>query len=74
MKLLLNYGTRLQKSVYECRITKEQLDELKDGLKAIVEHCSERLRFWEICKNCSENSNMQGWVDFSYEEETFWIV
>lgn len=48
---LKGFGTRIQKSVFECDITQAQLDKLRQKLtKAIKE--GDSLRYYTLCSNC----------------------
>ncbi|MBQ7724406.1 MAG: CRISPR-associated endonuclease Cas2 [Lachnospiraceae bacterium] len=54
-KTLENYGERVQYSVFECRITAKQLDELYAKLAKIMSGKTEgNIRFYNLCKNCEE--------------------
>lgn len=74
VKFLLNYGRRLQKSVFECHVTEKQAQEIIDGLGELIERREDKLRFWHICKDCLERVDVVGWGDISFEDDEFWVV
>ncbi|MEZ0329681.1 MAG: CRISPR-associated endonuclease Cas2 [Dissulfuribacterales bacterium] len=74
MRLMLNYGKRLQKSVFECHLNEKQIDELKREIKALIKPREDRVRFWSICKMCIENIDVFGWGEIGFEEDEFWVV
>ncbi len=74
MKYLLNYGKRVQKSVYECHITDKQLDDIKNDLKALITSGIDRVRYWEICKACLDNFEVFGMGSIDAEDDIFWII
>lgn len=54
-KTLLNYGRRVQYSVFECDITKEQYRELYQKLAQLMtEDVMGSIRFYYICENCAK--------------------
>lgn len=51
-KKLKNYGTRVQKSVFECVITEKQYYQLKEKLEQIIDRQTDSLRFYRLCEKC----------------------
>ncbi|MBP3195942.1 MAG: CRISPR-associated endonuclease Cas2 [Butyrivibrio sp.] len=52
-KLLENYGTRVQYSVFECSISEVQFEELYSQLATLMSGEIEgSIRFYQLCKNC----------------------
>lgn len=50
-KECLNYGQRVQNSVFECVVDNTQFTQLKIHLKSIVDELSDSIRFYQIGKN-----------------------
>ena len=48
MKALQDYGTRVQYSVFECRLQANQLAKLKRRLKPCVREAQDSIRFYAI--------------------------
>ena len=48
------YGTRAQKSVFECWITPRQLAELRKEMAAILDPREDSLRFYTACEPCRD--------------------
>ncbi len=44
----LAYGQRVQKSVFECRVTEAQLEELEDRLRREIDEEEDRLRIYRL--------------------------
>ncbi len=44
----LAYGQRVQKSVFECRVTEAQLEELEDRLRGEIDEGEDRLRIYRL--------------------------
>jgi len=54
-KVCLDYGQRVQKSVFECKVTSTQLDILKDELLEIIHVDEDSLRFYHILEPLEKN-------------------
>jgi len=50
-KACLNYGQRVQNSVYECLVDPGQWAKLKGQLTGIIDHGQDSLRFYYLGKN-----------------------
>jgi CRISPR-associated protein Cas2 len=50
---LLNYGVRVQLSVFECRLNRRQLDELRHALQAEIDPSVDVLAFYQFCRSCA---------------------
>ena len=60
-KELANYGQRVQYSVFECRISFKQYQELYGKLLVLMEEEDEgSILFYHLCKNCEENKVIMG--------------
>jgi CRISPR-associated protein Cas2 len=72
-KILLNYGIRIQYSVFECDVTPEQLDNLKKELYSILDREQDQVRSYEICKACKKTAIISGVAEL-LEEHDFRII
>jgi len=71
--LLENYGTRVQYSVFECLIEKEQLEEIKQLADEIISHSEDSLRYYIICEDCRKKINIMGTGEITSDPD-FYIV
>ena len=46
--ICLGYGQRVQYSVFECRVTRAQLEELEDRLTHTIDEKEDRLRIYRL--------------------------
>ncbi len=53
-KTLLNFGTRVQYSVFECNLNKKQLQEMKKQALKFVDEKKDSLRIYRLCDECSK--------------------
>lgn len=70
--LLLDYGTRVQYSVFELMIDENMFDELVERLKPFPE-CSDSIRIYHICEGCLKKAILLGRGEFE-KEVSFHIV
>jgi len=59
-QVLENYGTRVQYSVFECIINEQQLKEIKEKTKNIVDKEKDSIRIYIICENCLKKIDIIG--------------
>jgi len=72
-KLLENYGTRVQYSVFECLISKEQLKTIKEETKKIINLDTDSIRFYSICDSCVNRVEIVGIGEVSKDID-FYII
>jgi CRISPR-associated protein Cas2 len=70
--ILADYGTRVQYSVFECRIDSNTLERLVEMLKPFPE-CGDSIRFYYICEGCLKKAVLLGRGEF-LKEAAFHIV
>ena len=56
-KACLDYGQRVQNSVFECELTEVQFCILKDRINEIIDHSLDSIRFYHL--NRSENRRVE---------------
>jgi CRISPR-associated protein Cas2 len=54
-KACLNYGQRVQKSVFECKVNPAQMEILKSDLLGIIDEDEDSLRFYRIVEPLEKN-------------------
>lgn len=72
-KLALEHGERIQKSLYLCALSPEQLAALHFQLAAIVQP-PDRLMLRPLCRQCRQAIRTQGAGGHPERREPFWIV
>lgn len=50
--LLLNYGSPVQYSVFECLLTDTEWIEMKNAVRRIIRPQKDHLRYYILCENC----------------------
>lgn len=59
-KVCLNYGQRVQKSVFECRVSQMQYESLMRDLLGVVNLAEDNLRFYRLQEPLSKNVKEYG--------------
>ncbi|MGB9698108.1 MAG: CRISPR-associated endonuclease Cas2 [Thermodesulfobacteriota bacterium] len=68
-KALKNYGERVQKSVFECRVDEQQFLRMKKTLEKIIDMNEDSVRYYFLCKSCIERIEISGWGTVVEEEK-----
>lgn len=59
-KIILDYGERVLKSVYEVHVSAVRLRELKRRLALIIEPETDGVKFYCLCKSCDSSCTCFG--------------
>ncbi len=66
-KKLLNFGQRVQYSVFECDLNKKQLDQMKKQALKCVDPHEDSLKIYKLCEHCASRIESfgirKGWED-----------
>ena len=57
---LKNYGNHVQYSVFECDLTKDQIEELRAELHRIIDKRKDSVRYYFLCGSCVEKIIVDG--------------
>jgi CRISPR-associated protein Cas2 len=52
-KLMQSYGERVQRSVFECRLTPNKLKALAFQMKDLIKPRRDRVHIYQLCASCS---------------------
>jgi CRISPR-associated protein Cas2 len=50
--IVANFGKRIQYSVFECIVSKEQLAQLRSLLSEVINKEADSLRIYQLCESC----------------------
>lgn len=70
---LLDFGTRVQYSVFECDLTPVQYQVLLKRLSPLIDEEEDTIRFYQLCKRCVTQVEFLG-AGKLYLNEDFYIV
>ena len=66
-KSLLRFGNPVQKSVFEFDLSQRQIEKMERMIRAIMLPGKDNIRYYKICKNCADETEVFGGKPF---EET----
>lgn len=73
MKLLKNFGERIQQSVFECDMDEAHYRRMKMGVEKLIDRDQDRVRYYRLCRLCLKRVVVSGWGEVR-EEEGFDII
>lgn len=69
VKILLKYGQRVQKSVFECMLNDADYLQMKNSLDKLIEITQDSIRYYHLCANCEKAISVTGLGSFTEREE-----
>lgn len=73
MRILKGFGMAVQKSVFECWLTENQLKVLIQRLKKEIKESEDSIRFYTLCSDCKSMIQLLG-IGRVFEEEIVKVV
>ncbi len=70
-KLLVNYGKRVQKSVFECNLEEKQYLWIKEKIDTLIDMDTDSVRYYILCLKCVQGIVVSGWGTVSQNEDLF---
>ena len=70
---LKDYGFRVQKSVFECRISNKSLMELLGKIKKIIDQDTDSILVYLLCENCLQQKASLG-IEVAMQDEDFCVL
>ena len=67
---LLDYGTPVQYSVFECLLDEEGLQRMKRAVRKVIRPRVDRVRYYYLCQACLQKVEITSGVEVLREEET----
>ncbi len=71
---LKDYGQRIQKSVFECRLNGENFREMKQRLGKIINKKEDSILIYPLCEACMKLRQTMGITVYSYDEGDFRLL
>uniref|UniRef100_A0A7C3SMI1 CRISPR-associated endoribonuclease Cas2 n=1 Tax=Dictyoglomus turgidum TaxID=513050 RepID=A0A7C3SMI1_9BACT len=70
---LKNYGQRVQKSVFECFLEKDQINELKARIEKLLDLGEDSVRYYHLCEKDENNMELIG-NSIIYRDEDYFMI
>ncbi|RMG96968.1 MAG: CRISPR-associated endonuclease Cas2 [Chloroflexi bacterium] len=58
--ILLNYGTPVQYSVFECLLNEREEKQMRQAVKKVIRPRKDHVRFYTLCANCQNKVETTG--------------
>lgn len=72
--VLLDYGTRIQESVFECEIPPDRFVKLKHRLNKLLKPEEDSLCIFHLCSACRARAERFGFAKDKYKEQQEMII
>ena len=66
---LLNYGTPVQYSVFECLLEAEQLDKMKQAVNRVIRPREDQVRYYYLCQQCLKKTEITSGPEILHETD-----
>ena len=70
-KILLDYGYRVQRSVFEIEADNNMIREMIDRLQSVIDNENDSLRIYHICNRCLDEVDIIGQGSLTNQETVF---
>lgn len=72
--LLLNYGTPVQYSVFECLLDNKNLGKMKQAVRKVIRPRKDNLRIYLLCADCRKKTETTGNVEIQDDTPAVIVV
>lgn len=69
--IMEDYGARVQRSVFECRINGERLSALMKKIKGVINRREDRVQIYRLCAACRQRFDERGEGRLSTDAEVY---
>ncbi len=70
-KILLDYGYRVQYSVFEADVNKTLFGEMLSRIESVIDTSEDSVRIYHICSGCLKQTNLKGNAQLTNQEKVF---
>lgn len=71
--ILAAHGARIQRSVYECFLTSEDLREVMAAAEELMDHRTDVVHAFPLCESCAAGRQSLG-QDNAIHDDAYWVV
>ncbi len=72
-KVMLDYGVRVQKSIFEVEVTPPVFRELKARIDKIIDHDTDGVKYFPLCEKCAGTVEIIGQGQFTDPDREYYI-
>jgi len=66
-----DYGVRVQRSVFECIVEKEQLSRLTEEMRHLIDSEQDKVRIYSLCNACQRQVQIFGTGDITIDPDIY---
>lgn len=70
---LENYGTRVQRSLFECHLDTENICNLKNTIEGLIDKKEDHVRYYPMCPKDIEKIRIEGHGKITLDKDYFMI-
>lgn len=70
-KTLLRFGTPVQYSVFECDLSRRQLERLVKAVRALIKRQEDNVRYYQLCRSCARGAEVFGGRPLTERKEVY---
>ncbi|MDO9559981.1 MAG: CRISPR-associated endonuclease Cas2 [Syntrophales bacterium] len=72
-KIMLDYGTRVQKSIFEVTLTTPTFREMKDRVEQVIVNEEDGVKYFPLCQKCAGTLEIIGQGQFTDPDSEFYV-
>lgn len=72
-KVMLDYGVRVQKSIFEVEVTPAVFRELKGRIEKSIDHDTDGVKYFPLCEKCAGTVEIIGQGQFTDPDQEYYI-
>ena len=72
-KIMEDYGTRVQKSIFELEIDNRTFQEMKARIEAVIEPSADGVKYFPICEKCAGTVEIIGRGIYVDPDEEYYV-
>jgi CRISPR-associated protein Cas2 len=72
-KIMLDYGTRVQKSIFEVTLTTPTFLEMKDRIERTIDAEADGVKYFPLCRKCAGTVEIIGQGQFTDPDREFYV-
>jgi CRISPR-associated protein Cas2 len=72
-KIMLDYGTRVQKSIFEATLNGPRFREMKDRIESIIVFEEDGVKYFPLCEKCAGTVEIIGQGQFTDPDKEFYV-
>lgn len=70
-KLMKDYGTRVQRSVFECRLDQAKLASLLSRIQTVIKKREDKVQIYHLCEVCQQRFEQCGQGSLTTDAEVY---